>query len=79
MEQCLSTHCNRVMIVGVPSIGNARSFLGICVQDGGTFPKIDVQASMSISYPCFKLTDSRMKRGGIDKIAISCIFLASSV
>ena len=38
-------------MVGVSNIGNARSFLGICVQDRGTIPKIDVQANMSILYP----------------------------
>ena len=38
-------------MVGVPNIGNARSFLSICVQDGMIMPKTDAQASVSILYP----------------------------
>ena len=67
------------MTVGVPNIENARCFPNICVQDGMIIPKINLQASASISCPHFKLAVSRMKRGGIEEIMISHIFLISSV
>ena len=51
MEQGLLSPCDRVTMVGVPIIGDARNFLGICVQDGGAIPEIDPQASISILYP----------------------------
>ena len=67
-------------MVGVPNIGNARGFLDISVQDGITIPKIDAWAYASISHtPCFELVTSRLKRGGIEEIMVSCIFQSSSV
>ena len=54
MEQGLSSHWVRVMMVGVPNIGNARSFLSICVQDGMTIPQIDAWANVSVLYPRFQ-------------------------
>ena len=50
VEQDLSSHCDRVTMVGVPNLGNTRNFLGICVQDRAAILKINVQASVSLSY-----------------------------
>ena len=79
MEQSLSSLLGRAMMVGVSNIENARSFLSICIQDGMAIPKIDAWASVSIFYPQFELAVSRMKRGGIEEIMISQIFLTSLV
>ena len=38
-------------MVGIPNIGNARSFLSISVLDGMTIPKIDAPASAPVSHP----------------------------
>ena len=60
------SHWGRATAGGVSNIGNARSFLSICVQDGLIIPKINAWAGMSISYsPCFELANSRTKRGWI--------------
>ena len=55
-------------------------FLGICVQDRMTIPKIDAWASASVSYPlCFELAISGTKGDGFEEIVISHIFQTSSV
>ena len=67
-------------MVGVPYIGNARHFLGISVQDGMMIPEIDAWASVPISNGrCFELAISRLKRGEIEEIIVSCIFQTLSV
>ena len=49
MEPSLLPNWDGVITVGVPNIGNVRSFLNICFQDGMIISEIDAWASMSIS------------------------------
>ena len=53
VKQSLLSHWGRAMMVGVPNIGNVRSFLGISVQDGMIIPKINVWPGVSVLYPPF--------------------------
>ena len=62
------SHWSRAAMVGVPYIGNARSFFGICVQDRMIIPKIYAQASTSVSYaPCLSLLSLEWSEVGLKK------------
>ena len=66
---------DRVTLVGVPCMGDARSSHSMSVQDEIVTPKIDAWASAHISHPqSYKLPISRLKRGGVEVIVASHIF-----
>ena len=66
---------DRVILVGVPSMGDSRNSHSISVQDKIVTPKINVQDSAPISHPQgYELAISRLKTGWAEVIVASHIF-----